>query len=310
MTGVTPYKKGYLPVSDGHELYYEACGNPQGKPILFLHGGPGGGFDDDDKRFFNMDKWHVIFFDQRGSGKSKPFASLHENTTQKLLQDIIAMLDFFQIKKVCLFGGSWGSTLALAFAVTHPEKVTGLMLRGIFLGTTSEIEYWTEGGVADFFPDVWNRFVSVVPENKRDNILAYYDTYMREGDKQTKHTLTYEWARYEMSLLHLQTNEKRIDEDLQKLSFESLSPIEIHYMLNNCFLSKNYILDNLKKLANKPTTIVQGRYDVICPPKSAYILHKALPHSSLYFVVAGHSSSESEITKKLIEETENMWEKV
>ncbi|MFH0799722.1 MAG: prolyl aminopeptidase [Pseudomonadota bacterium] len=301
-----PYRSGYLKVSGGHEFYYEACGNPRGKPVLFLHGGPGAGFSDTDKRFFDLKKWNLILFDQRGAGRSRPFASIHENNTQRLVKDIDSILDLFELKKVFLFGGSWGSTLSLAYAVKNAKRVTGMLLRGIYLATKEEKDYFVGGGAKAFFPEAWERFISLVPESKRGQLIEYYLKKMLSGDSHTRDKFAYEWARYEISLLKLRMNEKMIEGFLSDLSYRSLAPLEAQYMAHNCFLPDGYLLANAHKLSRIPVSIVQGRYDFICPPVWALRLHRQIKGSALHFVTAGHSSSESEIEKKLIKETERM----
>jgi len=296
------YKNGYLKVSDGYKIYYELYGNPRGKPVIFVHGGPGGGFSEEDKRFFNPKIFNVILFDQRGSGKSKPFASLKANTTAKLVQDMKKLLEFLGIKKIFLFGGSWGSTLSLVYAIKHPETISGILLRGIFLGTDKEIRYSYNGGVKRFFPEIWERFISNVPGKYRKNPVSYYLKKMKSKNPKVKEKYTFEWAYYEMSLLKLKSNQEEIKRELKRYSYKSLAPIEAHYFKNHCFLPDNYILKNAYKLSKIPISIIQGRYDFVCPPINAYKLHKKLKNSKLHFVFAGHSSSEKEIEKKLISE--------
>lgn len=297
-----PYKSGYFPVGDGHKLYYELYGNPKGEPVLYFHGGPGTGFSEKDKRFFDPKIFNVILFDQRGAGRSKPFSSLHENTTQHLVDDARKLLDFLKVKKSILFGGSWGSTLALVFAITHPEMVEGMVLRGIFLATEDEDKHFVGGGVKHFFPEAWERLISHVPRKERKNILAYYLSQMTSKDKGLREKYLYEWARYEISIMKLKApSEKKIKKILQEFSYKSFALVEAHYIANKCFLEENFILKNTHRIAHIPSVIVHGRYDIICRPSSAYKLHKRLKRSRLHLVTAGHSSSEKAIEKKLIE---------
>lgn len=301
------YKRGYLKVSGGHELYFELYGNPKGVPVLFFHGGPGGGFSDKHKQYFNPKKHNIIFFDQRGSGRSKPFASLKNNTTQDLIKDSKLLLDHLKFKKVLLFGGSWGSTMALLFAINYPEMVTGMLLRGIFMGTKDEIKHYIGGGAKKHFPDVWDRFMSHVPIQRRDQIIEYYLEQMQSEDENVKEKHLYEWAFYEYSISKLKFSIRQIEKEFKTdKSYRSLSPIEAHYMLNNCFLEDKFILKNTKKIEQIPTVIVQGRYDYVCPPEYAYSLYKKLKKAQIYFVTAGHSGSDPEIKKKLIEEMEKV----
>jgi proline iminopeptidase len=302
-----PYKKGYFKVSGGHELYYELYGNPKGVPVLFFHGGPGGGFSDKHKTSFNPKKHNVLFFDQRGSGKSKPFASIENNTTQDLISDAKKLLDFVGFKKVYVFGGSWGSTLALLFAIEYPKLVTGLLLRGIFLASKDEmVSYYYPGpAVKFFFPEVWERFISLVPENKRSKTVEYYLEKMLNGPDREKYL--YEWCLYESCVMSIDYDLEKTEKEIkQDKTYEAVSILEAHYFVNNSFLEDNFILQNAKKLKNIPTVIVQGRYDVVCPPFYAHKLKQQMPHAKLLFVKAGHASSDRAIKKKLIEEMEKI----
>lgn len=296
------YKRGYLKVSKIHRLYYELCGNPKGKPVLFLHGGPGAGFSERDKRFFNPKTYNVILFDQRGSGRSRPFASLKENTTFDLVEDIKKLLEFLKIKKVFIFGGSWGSTLALVYAIKYPKTVSGMLLRGIFLSSKDDINHYAKGGIKNFFPDVWSRFINLVPKKYRNDPVSYYLEQMTSKNKKIREKYAFEWAYYEMSILKLDTNHKEILKGLKQFSYKSLAPLEAYYIKNNCFLPNDYILNNCYKISKLPISIVHGRYDFVCPVTNAYQLHKKLKNSRLYIVCAGHSSSEREINKRLISE--------
>ncbi|MFH1209678.1 MAG: prolyl aminopeptidase [archaeon] len=298
------YKRGYLKVSKIHSLYYELYGNPKGKPVLFLHGGPGGGFSERDKRFFNPRVYKLILFDQRGSGRSKPFASLKENTTFDLVEDIKKLLTFLKIKKTFLFGGSWGSTLALVYAIKYPKTVSGMLLRGIFLCSKNDIKHYFGGDIKNFFPEVWERFVSNVPKQYRNEkgIPSYYLKMMNSKDKKVKEKYTFEWAFYEMSILKLKTKEEKILKLMKEFSYKSLAPLEAYYLKNNCFIHNNYILNNCNKISSIPVSIIHGRYDFVCPAINAFNLHSRLKNSKLYIVCAGHSSSEREIEKKLISE--------
>jgi proline iminopeptidase len=292
-----PYQRGYLNVSDGHKLYYEFCGNKSGIPILFLHGGPGSGFVESHKKVFDFKKFNVIFFDQRGAGRSKPFASLKANTTAKLISDINKILDFAGIKNALIFGGSWGSTLALAYALKHPERVLALQLRGIFLGDSQSMKYYLNGGVSVFVPEVWDRFVQQVPEKFRKNVVQYYVHKMKSKNFKEREKACYEWARYEISLVKMKMTKKEIEESVKEYSYMSLAPLEAHFLTKNCFMPDNYIIKNAQKLSGIPVSIVHGRYDLVCQPRDAYRLHKEIRGSRLKFVFAGHSASEPEIEK-------------
>ncbi len=292
-------KSGYLSVGDSHQIYYEAYGNPKGLPVLFVHGGPGAGFSDNDKDFFDFKKQFVIFFDQRGSGFSKPFASTKQNTTDHLVKDMNKLLDLFKIKKVFLFGGSWGSTLSLIYAIRNPKRVSGMLLRGIYLSTKKENNHYLGGGVAASFPENWERFLSLVPKSQRKNIAKYYLSKMQSKNKTIRKKHCFEWAYYEISIAKLYISPEQVKEYMKDYSYESLSPLEAHFISNGCFIPENYILKNIKKLKNIPLTILHGRYDAICLPSIAYALHKSLPHSKLQFLTAGHSSGDPELKKAL-----------
>lgn len=305
---IRPYRHGYLDVGDGHKLYYELCGNPRGRPVLYVHGGPGAGCDENSRRFFNPKKWNIILFDQRGANRSKPFGSLKANTTWKLVQDIRQLLKFLNVKKAFLFGGSWGSTLSLVYAIKHPETVTGMLLRGVFLGRKEDIMYTYGGGAEDYFPEAWERFISIVPPGKRKDAIGYYARQMQFGNRRVSNKFAFEFAYYELSLLKLNMTHRDVMKIMGKKSshpgHKSMAIIESYYMQSNCFLPNGYILKNIGKLNKSkiPVSIVQGRYDVLCPPYQAWQLHKALPKSRLSFVIGGHGSSELSVQSKLIKE--------
>lgn len=294
-----PCKNGYIDVSDGHSLYYELYGNPEGIPVLFLHGGPGAGFTAKDKQFFSKRRYKVIFFDQRGSSRSKPFGSIKNNTTQDLVADIDRVLDYLGFDRVFVFGGSWGSSLALVYAIHNPERVEGLILRGIWLANKYGLDHYIRGGIKEFFPDVWERFAKLVPAG--ENPVRYYLDKMLSGDKKISDKYAYEWAYYEMSFY---TINKISDPDdiLKTFSYKSMAILEAYYIKNNCFLSEDFIMNNADKIANIRTSIVHGRYDFICPPVQAFRLHSKLNKSVLNITNAGHSSSDSENKKALIGE--------
>lgn len=293
---VKSYKNGFIKVTDGYKLYFELYGNPKGIPVLFLHGGPGGGFSDSDKQFFDKRRYNVIFFDQRGSSRSKPFGSIKNNTTQDLVKDIDRILDYLNFEKVYIFGGSWGSTLALVYAIYNPRRVRGLILRGIFLANEYSLDHYINGGIKEFYPDVWNRFVSLVKKGEKP--ANYYLKRILSKDKKISEKFAYEWAYYEMSFY---TINKIADPDkiLRTFSYRSLAILEAHYIINKCFLPEDYIIKNINKIKNIKTSIVQGRFDFICPPLQAFRLHSKLNNSKLNIVSAGHSSSDEEIKKAL-----------
>ncbi len=305
---IRPYRHGYLDVGDRHKLYYELCGNPKGKPVLYVHGGPGAGCDANSRRFFNPKAWNIILFDQRGANRSRPFGSMKANTTWKLVQDIQHLLKFLNVKKVFLFGGSWGSTLSLVYAIKYPKTVTGMLLRGIFLGRKEDIMYTYGGGAEDYFPDKWERFARMVPKSRRKDVIGYYARQMQSKNRRISNRFAFEFAYYELSLLKLSMTHKDVMRIMGKKSshpgHKSMAIIESSYMTNGCFLPGNYVLNSIGKISSRkmPISIVQGRYDALCPPMQAWLLHKALPKSRLFLVTGGHGSSEATVQSKLVEE--------
>lgn len=294
-------QKGYLRVSEIHEIYYEVCGEDNGEPYLFVHGGPGAGFSENDKRFFDFKKHKVVFFDQRGSLKSKPFGCIEENTTQDLVDDINKLLVHLKIKKINIFGGSWGTTLSLVFAIQNPEKVKSLLLRGIFLGDKKSIDHYLNGGVENDFPDVWNRFKNNVPPSSNLEIPAYYLDKMLNGTPEEKKFFCYEWVFYEISIFKKDITENEIDVIINQFPFESLAIMEAHYLSNNCFIEDDFILNNTKALDDIPTNIIHGKYDAICPVEYAEKLHHKLKRSNYYIENCGHSDTEPGIEQTIIE---------
>ncbi|MBA0883838.1 prolyl aminopeptidase [Flavobacterium undicola] len=294
-------KTDFLEVSATHKIYYEVCGNPIEETILFIHGGPGAGFSDHDKRFFNFDKQRVIFFDQRGSSKSIPFGCIEENTTQDLVNDITKLLDYLQIETVLLFGGSWGTTLGLVYAIKNPDRIKGLLLRGVFLANKVSINHYLNGGVEKEFPEIWNRFSKNVPKENELSIADYYLEKIINGTPKEKHFFSYEWAFYEISIYKKGITKDQIKAVLEQIPYESLAIMEAHYLRNNCFFEENYILKNLKQIEQIPVKIVHGKEDAICPVEFAIELDSMLKNSELFIVEGGHSDSEPEIENKLIE---------
>lgn len=295
------FKNGYLKVSEIHKIYYEVCGIDDGEPYLFVHGGPGAGFSEQDKRFFDFKKHKVIFFDQRGSSKSKPFACIKENTTQDLVNDINLLLKHLNIQKINVFGGSWGTTLSLVFAIQSSEKVKSLLLRGVFLGDKKSIDYYVNGGVEKEFPEQWQRFKNNVPADSKISIPAYYLDQMLNGTPKNKSFYCYEWVYYEISIFNKQLTEPEIKSIIQEFPFESLAIMEAYYLDNNCFIEDDFILNNIRALDFIPTVIIHGKYDAICPCQYAELLNNKLAISTLYIENAGHSDSEPAIEKRIME---------
>ena len=304
---INPYNEGFMDTLDGHRIYFEQSGNPNGFPILYIHGGPGAPCSPADKMFFNS-KWRLITFDQRGCGNSIPSMSLEKNTTHDLLCDMFHLLRRLNIEKTVLFGGSWGSTLALLFAIHYPQMVSGLILRGIFLGEKDELDYLYNGEVKRFAPHHWERFIQNVPLDQRYRVLDFFYETMKNGAPQERRKLAFEMSRFEDALVSLEAKESdKIDSETSNYSYEACGLLEAHYFVNNCFIKEGFILKNVHHIPKVPISIVQGRYDLVCPPNSAYRLFKALSGadipSDMYFVTAGHSKSDKEIMKKLISET-------
>lgn len=297
------YKKGFFDAGDGNRLYYELYGNPKGIPVIFLHGGPGAGFSDKDKQFFDKRRYNVLFFDQRGSSRSKPFGSIKNNTTDDIVGDINKMLDHAGFEKAYVFGGSWGSTLALVYAIHNPDRVLGLILRGIWLADKYGLEHYIGGGIKEFFPDVWMRFAKLVP--KGENPVDYYYQKMILDNSTESDTYAYEWAYYEMSFY---TINKMADpaEVLKTFSYKSMAILEAHFIKNNCFIPNDFIIKNAHKIEHIKMAIVQGRYDFICPPIQAFRLHNALKNSTLVITNAGHSSTDAETKKALVREMKKL----
>lgn len=309
---IKPYNSGYLAVGDGHEIYHEECGNPNGVPVLYLHGGPGAGCDENTRRFFDPKKCCILVFDQRGSGRSKPYASTNANTTQHLVDDINKLLSKLGKEKVVLFGGSWGSTLALVYAIMHPERVLGMVLRGIFLSESLECLDYLGGQTAHSrFPEICERFLNNVPEDARRNPADYYFAMMTSGDKKTRRKFAYEWSFYECARLQLvPPPEDELRKEILSESFVSLAIMEAHYIRNLCFLKDGFILENVHRIPHVPISIIHGRYDDVCPVESAIRLHRVLPRSKLHIVTAGHSRTDPEILEKLVSETDLMISKL
>ncbi|KAJ0971810.1 hypothetical protein J5N97_019769 [Dioscorea zingiberensis] len=299
---IEPYSSGFLKVSDLHTLYWEQSGNPSGHPVVFLHGGPGGGTSANNRRFFDPEFYRIILFDQRGAGKSTPHACLEDNTTWDLVDDIEKLRKHLGISEWQVFGGSWGSTLALAYSQSHPDKVTGIVLRGIFLLRKKELDWFYQGGAAAIFPDAWEPFRDFIPENERGNFLSAYHKRLNSDDMHTQVMAAKIWTTWELMTAHLIPNEENIkkgEDDRFNLAF---ARIENHYFVNKGFLpSDSFLLNNVDKIRHIKTVIVQGRYDVCCPMMSAWDLHKAWPEAELKVVPdAGHSANEVGIAAELV----------
>ena len=297
---IGPFETGYLPLTDGHVMYWEQVGNPNGKPVLFLHGGPGAGAGPVHRRFFDPSFWRVIIFDQRGAGRSQPLGSLEANTTPHLVQDIETLRKFLDIERMLLFGGSWGSTLALAYAQAHPEHVIGTVLRGIFLGRQSEVD-WFLHGLQQIFPDIHAVFSGFLPAAERDDLLGNYFRRLIDPDPQIHTPAARNWSIYEGSCSTLMPSFEAVSAFAQDRSAIGLARIEAYYFLHDLFLPKGGLLAHMNAMQHLPGEIVQGRYDMICPAQSAFDLAAAWPAARLTIIPdAGHSALEPGVRTALI----------
>jgi proline iminopeptidase len=301
-----PYNEGELKVSDLHTIHFEESGNPEGKPIVLLHGGPGGGCPPFYRQYFDPEKWRLVMFDQRGCGQSKPHAELQENTTWDLVNDIEKLREYLNIHQWVVFGGSWGSTLSLAYSQTHPDRCKGLILRGIFMLRQKEIRWFYQEGASYIFPDAWEEYVKPIPINERDDLLTAYYQRLTSPDDQIRLEAARAWSIWEAS-----TSRLFPDLDLkQKFGIdafaEAFARIECHYFINKGFIDpEDKLLLNIDRIRKIPAVIVQGRYDVVCPMMSAWELHRAWPEAEFIVVAdAGHSMSEPGIRTCLIEATD------
>lgn len=296
-----PYKTDYLKVSDLHSIHYQLGGNPEGKPAMVIHGGPGGGCSPDMFRFFNPEKFHIILHDQRGAGLSKPYAEIRENTTQLLIEDIEKLRKHLGLGKVLLFGGSWGSTLALAYAETYPQNVSGMVLRGVFTGSKAEIDHFYHGGTAGYFPENYEVLLEHIDNPEKKNYPAQLLEKIQSSDAKTRKKYALAWAKYEIKLAFLQISDRMVDDIFEEWNPYDFAVLENYYMANHCFLEEGQLLKNAGRLKDIPVTIVNGRYDVICPPITAHKLHNKLPRSTLIIVErAGHSASAEPLSTFLV----------
>jgi len=299
---IEPFETGFLKVSDVHEIYYELSGNPKGRPAMLLHGGPGGGSRPPMRRYHHPAKWLIVLHDQRGAGKSKPSCELKDNHTQALVEDIERLRTHLKLDKVQIWGGSWGATLGLAYAESYPENVSSLVLRGVFTATKSEIDHFYHGGVSSYFPEVFADLRALMLQPETLNYPQQLLSLLQSDDAAVKRKASLGWARYEIKISRLDFPDAQVDDVFKEWNPYDFSLIENHYMANRCFLEEGQLLQRANKIAHIPTVIVQGRYDVVCPPITAYQLHKALPKSKLMLVEsAGHSASEPGIRSALIE---------
>lgn len=301
---IEPYRSGSLAVDDLHTLYWEECGNPDGVPVLFLHGGPGAGLSPRHRQFFDPDYFRIVLFDQRGAGQSTPLGEYRQNTTQLLIDDIEHIRQMMGIEKWLVFGGSWGSTLALAYGQTHPERCTGFVLRGIFLCTQAEYE-WFLNGIKWFFPQEHARFVADIPLVERGDLLQAYEKRLFSDEPAIFLPAARNWSRYEGSCLHLLPHPEVAEQFGTDAVALGVGRLEAHYFRNQAFLEDDQLIRNVGRIRHLPAVIVQGRYDVVCPALSAWRLHQAWPEASFQVIEdAGHAAFEPGISRALVAATE------
>jgi proline iminopeptidase len=303
---IEPFNRFRLSVPGGHDLYVEEVGTPGAKPVVVLHGGPGGGCSPGMRRYFDPQAWHVILFDQRGCARSRPHASVERNTTWDLIDDIEAIRRRVGVDRWTVFGGSWGAALGLLYAEAHPRRVTELVLRGVFLMTRAELDWFYGGGAAHFFPDLWDEFVSMIPPEERDDLIGAYHKRLMSGDLARQTDYARAWARWEGSTATLRPDGAMRPGFADAAYARAFSRIECHYFRNGGFLRRDdQILAEIDRIRDIPGVIVQGRYDMVCPPASAFALHRAWPASTLRIVGdAGHALSEPGITQELLAATD------
>ncbi|GAA4034460.1 prolyl aminopeptidase [Sphingomonas rosea] len=304
---IEPYRTGMLDVGDGHRLYWELCGNPQGKPVVFLHGGPGGGASPSHRRQFDPARYHVLVFDQRGCGRSTPFASLEANTTWHLVEDIEKLrTQVMGCERWQVFGGSWGSTLSLAYAQAYPERVTELVLRGIFLFDQCEVDWlYEEGGASQVYPDGWDDFAAPIPEDERGDMMAAYHRRLTSEDETVQLEAAKAWSKWEGVTVTLLPDPSVIEEFTEPAKAIAVARIENHYMRAGGWLEEGQLLRGVEKIRHIPGVIVQGRHDSCTPPKAAWELHKAWPEARLHIIAdGGHLYSEPGVLDQLIRATD------
>ncbi len=298
------FRSEMLNISEIHTIYFEECGNPEGYPVVFLHGGPGSGCNPTQRRFFDSSFYRIILLDQRGCGRSTPQGCIDDNTIDALVSDIETLKLHLNIKEWLVFGGSWGSTLALAYAIAYPISVTGLILRGIFLSRQSELD-WFLGEVKHFYPDCWEKLLSFIPESERSNPLKAYSGRVFSEDIAIAGPAATEWNAYESSIMSLLSRTSSAPNTTPVDIEVARARVQIHFILNECFVGHRDLLVEAKALSAIPTTIIQGRYDMVCPPISAWELKNAMPHAKFLMIAdAGHSAMEAGVTSALVEATE------
>lgn len=304
---IEPYDSGSLRVDEVHSVYYEQCGNPEGKPAIFLHGGPGGGCNSVHRRFWDPSAYRIVLFDQRGCKRSTPHAELRNNTTWDLVDDMERIREHLGIDRWQLFGGSWGSTLSLAYAQQHPDRVTELVLRGIFLLRRREILWYYQEGASRIFPEAWQEYLAPIPIEERDDMVGAYYKRLTSSDRDIRMAAARAWSTWEGSTSRLIPDADLIERTGEDQFAEAFARIECHYFINGGFFQEDgQLLKNIARIQHLPVIIVQGRYDVVCPAESAYDLHRVWPNSQLQVVPdAGHSALEQSITARLVAATQS-----
>ena len=304
---IEPFKTGYLKVSDLHEIHYELCGNPDGIPVMILHGGPGGGSYPDLRRYHDPARYLLILHDQRGSGRSRPYCELRDNNTPALVEDMERLRKHLKLGRVGVFGGSWGSTLALAYAETYPENVKSLVLRGVFTATKEEIDHFYHGGAGKFFPEVYAKLQDLVPDPEQLDYPKQLLAMLQSDDPTVRRRASLGWASYELKLAGLEKSDAELEAVFKRWDPYDFSLIENYYMANGCFLGEGQLRRDAPRIASIPTVIVHGRYDVICTPSVAYGLHQALPNSRLVIVEsAGHTAGAPRMRSALVSAVESL----
>jgi len=303
---IEPFASGWMATGTEHEIYYEECGNPQGKPVVVLHGGPGGAVNPGMRRYFDPARYRIVLFDQRGCGKSRPNASLDDNTTWTLIEDIERLRERCGIDKWSVFGGSWGSTLSMAYAITHPERVESLILRGIFLLTKKELHWFYQEGASMIFPDAWERFVAPIPEAERGDLMSAYYKRLTGGDKAERERCAIAWSSWEGETVSVEGPAARPDKFAEPEFAVAFARIECWYFVNGGFFpTENWLIENIGRIRHIPCWIAQGRFDVVTPISGAWALHQAWPEAKLNIIPdAGHASSEPGIVDSLIRGTD------
>ncbi|AYN19497.1 prolyl aminopeptidase [Alcaligenes aquatilis] len=303
---IEPYAQGTLHTEDGHHIYWECCGNPAGKPAIFLHGGPGSGCSTDHRRLFDPQKYNVLLFDQRGCGRSYPHASLENNTTWHLVQDMERLRqEKLKADKMLVFGGSWGSTLALAYAQTHPEHVSELIVRGIFMARPEELHWFYQEGASRLFPDIWEQYLAPIPKEEHGDLITAYHKRLTGDDPAVQLRAAHAWSQWESNTITLLPSQHHLDAKSSDKAALAFARIENHYFMNQGFLEPDQLLKNAHRLHGIPGVIVQGRYDVCTPAHTAWQLHRAWPQAEFHMVAdAGHAYDEPGILARLLAATQ------